>query len=391
MPTSKGDAVSATEAEAHRQGASRASLGGAPPQGPLSPSGGPPGITPTFVELVRLLPGPLTGQRALELYVHSKMTDLGFLPCEDDTTLAGTTSTKPGSLVMLPDGHIARVMYAPTGEDRGDGWSCTFTRPEWRVFALDQGQQQLVAGKRIRLSLGRVGGRAVLRADLNANSNTAVLLELPHDLAVADAATAVGRNSASTRDPLLEFDVEKLKSLESLLHERLAPLPHWGPLATSAQGTPSASGVSISRGGGPGSLVPSRAPPSAYTGGLPSVGSDDIRPSLDPRGLDGSTGVPWGSGGGGGSLVGPGHPIFGLEGDASRGGGPLPPGARYDPMGPLGTEPSPDHTPLLPYEGPGGPGPRGHPFGGAPLGPYGRGPPTNPFGGSGAGGGGFFM
>ena len=167
------------------------------------------------------------------MYVHSKMTDLGFLPCEEDAATAATATAatgaaraKPGDLIMLSGGQIARVIYSPAEQEGVDGWSCTYTRPEWRVFAplqqqqqqhqqQQQQQQQLIAGRRLRLSLGRVGGRAVLRADDSTINHSAVLLELPHDLA-ADTAAAAATAAATAAaeeipDPLSQFDTEKLQ------------------------------------------------------------------------------------------------------------------------------------------------------------------------------------
>ncbi|CDJ39248.1 hypothetical protein ETH_00035735, partial [Eimeria tenella] len=154
------------------------------------------------------------------------------------------------------------------------------------------------------------------------SSSAAVLLELPDDLAAAAAAAAA---EAPPADPLQQFDTEKLQSLEALLHERLCPLPQWGPPGAPSQAPSRGGPLPSPRTGAPTALLPPRGPPSSFLGPLPNVGGDDLRPPLGPPGLGGPPGAPggppggpWGPAGGGGSLVGPGHPLFGVEGEGGR-------------------------------------------------------------------------
>lgn len=116
-------------------------------------------------------------------------------------------------------------------------------------------------------------------------------------------------------------------------------------------------------------LESTHGPGSTRFGNPLAYGADDLNPGgLAPGGLmlPGGGGVPL-HGGAGGMMLGPGHPLFDMRFGGPRGGpGGLhdirgvPPGARFDPIGPLGArpghgrqpgrlgfdgEPDPDHLP----------------------------------------------
>uniref|UniRef100_A0A1D1YET9 Proteasome inhibitor PI31 subunit n=1 Tax=Anthurium amnicola TaxID=1678845 RepID=A0A1D1YET9_9ARAE len=135
--------------------------------------------------------------------------------------------------------------------------------------------------------------------------------------------------------------------------------------------------------------IPTRQPPRVpplfddpYGGDEPlsinnpfNIGRDDLdplgsNPIYGPPRFGGSGGIhPFGgSNRGGGMIVGPGHPMFGQQGPTRGGGlyggpqplprGSVPPGARFDPIGPFG--------PRGPNQGQRGSGNRGNIFGGEP-------------------------
>jgi len=171
-----------------------------------------------------------------------------------------------------------------------------------------------------------------------------------------DCTTYMKEDSALNDFANIFNNIEKLNSeifegitekLLSTVMPSTAPRDH-DPLRVPGRGTPQPSPLLIGQ--------PMRSP----IGGF-GVGDHDMHPSFDPFGFGGYPG------GGGGNLIGPGHPGFGptlpfpghpnvgpqppRPGRPSIPKGSVPPGARYDPFGPP-TDPTgqgnPDYNHLPP-------------------------------------------
>ncbi|KAI9219791.1 hypothetical protein BC828DRAFT_385193 [Blastocladiella britannica] len=105
-------------------------------------------------------------------------------------------------------------------------------------------------------------------------------------------------------------------------------------------------------------------------GGMPPMMPPPFGGRGDAGGYGPLGGFPYGGGDGGGSIMGPGHPLFGGDGGGGSFGGPatgpwggdqylppgaVPPGARFDPIGPF-VPPGGGPGGTWPHGGPGGPG-----------------------------------
>ncbi|CBZ51504.1 conserved hypothetical protein [Neospora caninum Liverpool] len=361
---------------------------------------------------------------ALTLVVHAALLDSGFVPLErgarTELSYAGSqglcseVNTPSGDFVRLPDGRVARVVYTPAAfspDETGRTFSTTL------VYALPRRLDGLRGAKkpeaRVQVRCAVVGHVLAVHVSDEARQEETVAAEFPLEAAKAllelDARRGGGTSGVLSADAGEEKDAREdapralpviARSVLAAVEDRLvsplvrayAPPKPMDPTASESPAKPAeGSALPPPR---TGSETTSSRPPVSPTlpAEGPSVGAHDLRPpGLPDLTRRPEEGFPLGlDEGDGGTHVGPRHPFFRGGDRGAPGSFPMPPlppgfvpGARYDPIGPFGVEPNPDHERPQRWDNRGDLDPPGGAGFGAGIGGIGN------FGGGRGGGGGF--
>ncbi|ESS30724.1 PI31 proteasome regulator [Toxoplasma gondii GAB2-2007-GAL-DOM2] len=388
--------------------------------------------TNTFQSLLLLKSTPFRdAAEALTLAVHSAFLDRGFLPvksgaraeqsCRSSQKHCSELSTPSGEFVRLPDGRVARVVYDPADfppeETNRSSFTVTilYARPH-TTLETQTGKKPdalvqvkcTVVGHSLEVTVSDGAQEGVLTAEFPLEAAEPIL-ELDsrrtERKVVLSADTGEGSDAPEEETAALRSTI---KSLHASIEEGLVAAVVRAYMRSGKMDPSDCPSHA---------QVGSSAPPLSPTGPEPlSCGTDSVRSPLPPQGprVGGQDLRPPGipdltrrpeedafvgpDRGEGGTHVGPRHPFF--SGGNRQGSHPYPtpplppgfvPGTSYDPIGPFGVEPNPDHErpqrwdnrgDVLPS--PGGAGFLGGPvnFGGGRWGGGGGG-----FGGGGFGGG----
>ncbi|PFH36537.1 hypothetical protein BESB_047290 [Besnoitia besnoiti] len=404
---------------------------------PLSANGS---CASTLQSLLQLKQGHFRdAAEALTLAVHASFLDSGFTPLYGHTNVRGEfltegrdsseavdspleVSTSHGDYVRLADGRVAQVVYDPAAFHLDEKPS---TSPEYTLsYSRRRGLEELTGKKkpewRVQIRCAVAGFALTVSARDEATGDEFLAAEFPLEAAASilelDTQGRGGRPRDSTPGRGKEDDTENegrsnlkqstkglLASIESRLISplvrALAPCAKMNPTdrGGAAKPPPEGSTSSALSHASPELPTSSLSPPSSlpHAGG-PSVGGQDLRaPGLpDSTRRPEEAFPPRPDQEEGGTHVGPRHPFFFGDEPGGRDRLPMPPlpegfvpGARYDPIGPFGVEPNPDHERPPRWDNRGDLDPTGRsPFGSA-FGNF----PGGRFGGGGGGFGGGFI
>ncbi|RKP36185.1 hypothetical protein BJ085DRAFT_27161 [Dimargaris cristalligena] len=302
---------------------------------------------PTALRLVRAwlasqdtsLPSDLTVLDRVALLIHATLVTRGFQTTSGDSTSSGP----PADWRLLKD-QLYRFQY-------------------------------ISSGRQFEVKIAVVDGQLAVLAAPNQDSQSLAVWNFPVSSMEA-ALEAISSASDEDDRELNDHITALLKTLPDRMGPEGPPPSKSGPSTASASTTARPRGSAQAQGPSPARTPPFPSGPSFR----PSVGAADLDPlAASPLAFPSSRIQPHPSGPstGDGSLVGPGHPLFarpGSQGDPTSDifGGPqplprnaVPSGARFDPIGPFGINPS--HAPGGLNRGPQCPRPSGpHPWSGEP-------------------------
>ncbi|KEP65192.1 UNVERIFIED_CONTAM: hypothetical protein HHA_212850 [Hammondia hammondi] len=340
--------------------------------------------TDTFQSLLLLKSTPFRdAAEALTLAVHSAFLYRGFLPVKSGTPVERSSrssqkrcselSTPSGEFVHLPDGRVTRVVYDPAAFPQG-GTTRSFStvtflyaRPH-KTLETQTGKKPdalvqvtcTVVGHSLAVSVSDGAQEGVLTAEFPLEAAEPIL-EL--DLRRKERKDVLSADPGEDTDGPEEETATLLsttKSLHASIEEGLVAAV---VRAYMWSGTMDPSDCPSHPQAG------SSAPPLSPTGPeLLSSGTDSVRPPVPPQvprvggedllppGIPNFTRRPEEDAfagpdrGEGGTHVGPRHPFFSGGNRHAPDHYPTPPlppgfvpGTRYDPIGPFGVEPNPDH------------------------------------------------